>query len=114
MKKRTIAICLMVILIAVLGAGCRRSPWNDGEFRGEGQGHKSTIKVNLTIARGKIDAIVVTEQGDTPDYVGPAVEQIPQRIIKKQSTQVDVVTGSTRSSNGIIAAVNDALAKAKK
>lgn len=114
MKKRAIAVCLIVLLVAVLSAGCRRSPWNDGEFRGEGQGHKSTIKVNLTIASGKINAIVVTEQADTPDYAEPAVNQIPQRIIEKQSTQVDVVTGSTRTSNGIIAAVNDALEKARK
>ena len=114
MKKRIIAICLILTIVAVLGAGCRRSPWNDGEFRGEGQGHKSTINVNLTIARGKINAIVVTEQGDTPNYAQPAVDQIPQRIIQKQSTQVDVVTGSTRTSNGIIEAVNDALEKARK
>jgi len=114
MKKRTTAICLILLLVAVLGAGCRRSPWNDGEYRGEGQGYKGPISINLTIARGKIDAIVVTEQNDTAEIAETAVNEVPQRIIRKQSTQVEVVSGATGTSNGIIEAVNDALEKARK
>lgn len=114
MKKKLVILCLVMLLALTLSTGCKRSPWNDGEFRGEGQGYKGPIAVNLTIARGKINAIVITEQVETPAVAADALTMIPQRIIQKQSTQVDIVSGATRTSNGIIAAVNSALEKARK
>lgn len=112
--RKIVVIGIIVVLAATLAAGCRRSPWNDGEFRGEGQGYKSTIAVNVTVAKGKITAVVVTEQAETPAVAEPAIAEIPNRIIQKQSTQVEVVSGATKTSQGIIAAVNSALEKARK
>lgn len=114
MSKKVLALSLILVLAVTLGVGCRRSPWNDGEYRGEGQGYKGPISVNVTIARGKINAIVVTEQTDTADIADRAVNEVPNRIIQKQSTEVDVVAGATATSRGIIEAVNSALEKARK
>ncbi len=41
-----------------------------------------------------------------------AIEEIPGKIISSQSTSVDVVSGASYTSKGIINAVNDALSKA--
>lgn len=41
-----------------------------------------------------------------------AIEQIPGAIVAAGSTQVDVASGATLTSRGIIQAVNDALSKA--
>lgn len=41
-----------------------------------------------------------------------AIEEIPSKIIAIQSTSVDVVSGATYTSKGIINAVSDALSKA--
>ena len=38
---------------------------------------------------------------------------LPQTIIEQQTTTVDAVSGATRTSNGIIDAVNDALSKVR-
>ncbi|HAA80979.1 MAG TPA: FMN-binding protein, partial [Thermoanaerobacter sp.] len=40
-------------------------------------------------------------------------EIIPQEIIQTQSTNVDIISGTTRTSYGIIMAVEDALNKAR-
>lgn len=114
MKKRVVVALVFALALTALLAGCRRSNWNDGEYRGVGQGYGGELWVNVTVQRGKINAIVVTEHKETPDIAEPAIKQIPERIIKQQNTQVQVVSGATRTSMAIIAAVNTALEPARK
>ena len=114
MSRRIIIIALVLVLVALLGVGCRRSPWNDGEFRGEGTGYGGPISVIVTITRGKITSIVVTGEQETPGVYDRVIAEIPNRIIEKQSTQVDIVAGATGTSNGVIEAVNNALESARK
>jgi uncharacterized protein with FMN-binding domain len=45
---------------------------------------------------------------------GPAEEIIPARIIEKQSTNVDAVSGATMSSDAIMNAVQLAIERASK
>ena len=46
-------------------------------------------------------------------FYGSAFEQIPEAIIAAQSTSVDAVSGATKTSEALIAAVNDALSQIK-
>jgi len=55
----------------------------------------------------------VTAASDTPGIFEAAVEQMPAKFVEAQNTNVDVVAGVTMTSNGIIAAVEDALSEAK-
>ena len=48
-----------------------------------------------------------------PGPFDPAFAQIPEAIIAAQSTSVDAVTGATKTSEALIAAVNDALSQVK-
>lgn len=43
-----------------------------------------------------------------------AVKVVPSEIIEEQSTDVDTVSGATKSSHGIIQAVNAALLQAEE
>ncbi|NLM38823.1 MAG: FMN-binding protein [Firmicutes bacterium] len=83
----------------------------DGTYTGEGRGFKSTISVEVVIEGGKIAAINVLSQDETPVLSDAAFNTIPGAIIEAQSTDVDVVTGATGTSKGIIEAVNNALSK---
>ena len=65
------------------------------------------------MAGGKIESVTVTAVNDTPGIFETAVEKIPAKIVEAQSVKVDVVAGATMTSNGIIAAVEAALANAK-
>ncbi|MDO4170494.1 MAG: FMN-binding protein [Lachnospiraceae bacterium] len=86
--------------------------YKDGTFIGTGKGFRGTIKVAVTIKNNKITKIKVLSKKDDNAYFNRAKSGVIARIIKKQSTNVDTVSGATYSSNGIISAVRDALKKA--
>ncbi len=83
--------------------------YTDGEYTGSGVGMHSNIEVSVTVEGGKITQIDILSQEETPGLSDPAFEQIPEAIIEAQSTDVDVVTGATMTSQGIIEAVASAL-----
>ena len=87
--------------------------WNDGTYTGSGKGFGGTISVKVTVKDGKISAIDVTSaSGETASYFSKAKGIIP-KMISGQTTNVDVASGATYSSNGIITAVRNALSKAE-
>ena len=71
------------------------------------------VKVKVTMDGEKIAKIEVLSQNDTPDFWAKAYPAIPDAIINAQSTEVDVVTGATKSSEAIMAAVKNALEQIK-
>ena len=82
----------------------------DGIYEGKGQGFGGEIKVKVEVADGKLKDIAVLMHKES-DYVSdPALAQIPKAIIAQQSVKVDVVTGATYTSQGLIEAVTNALA----
>lgn len=87
--------------------------WKDGTFKGTGAGvFGDDIKVSVTISGGKITAITVDEHKETADIGGAALPKYVDAVIANQKTEIDAVTGSTRTMEGFIDAVNDALSKA--
>ena len=87
--------------------------WKDGTYTGSAQGFGGTIKVEVTIKEGKIDDIrVISHDGETASYYTKA-QKIIKNMLKKQSPNVDTVSGATYSSAGIKNAVIKALKKAE-
>ena len=86
--------------------------YKDGTFTGSASGYHGTVKVEVTIKNGKITAIKVLESHDDAAYFNRAKGTLLPLMIKKQTTNVDAVSGATYSSNGIIKAVRNALSKA--
>ena len=89
--------------------------YKDGIYEGIGDGYRPGLKVEVTIKEGKIQEINIIEHNEVGSrFYYPAFEMIPSQIIEEQTTNVDIVTGATRSSNGIIQAVENALSQAIK
>jgi uncharacterized protein with FMN-binding domain len=86
--------------------------YKDGTYEGVGEGMKE-IKVSVQVVGGKIAKVEITKHEETADIAKPALEKIPAAIVAKNSPNVDVVSGSTRASEGIIEAVKNALEAAK-
>ena len=82
----------------------------DGVYEGTGQGRNGNVTVGVHIKDNKIVKVEEVAQNESAGYWGIAVE-IFNRIVNEQSADVDVMTGATLSSNGIKAAVKDALTK---
>ncbi|MGL4774015.1 MAG: FMN-binding protein [Clostridium sp.] len=92
-----------------------KSKYKDGVYEGVGYGYKPNLKVQVTIKDGVIKEVLIKEHNEVGQrFYLPAFDIIPKRIIEKQTAEVDTVSGATRSSRGIMEAVNDALSKAEK
>ena len=87
--------------------------YKDGTYTGSAQGFGGTITVQVTLASDEITDIQVTSApGEDSAYLSQG-EGVISSIISAQSTDVDMVSGATFSSTGIINAVVDALGKAE-
>lgn len=85
----------------------------DGTWTGKAPGFKDEIEVSITTKDGKIVSADVLKINDS-DFAVNDTKSVLAEIVKKGSvSNVDVVSGATYTSNGIIAAVNAALASAK-
>ena len=86
--------------------------YKDGTYQGSGTGFGGTITVQVTVSGGKIASIdILSASGETGSYFASA-KGVISRMISGQTPNVDAVSGATYSSNGIIQAVQNALAKA--
>lgn len=81
----------------------------DGTYKGSANGYGGKVTVNVTVSKKTMTAIdVVSAPGETDSFFQRAKGVIDE-MLTAQSTDVDVVSGATYSSNGIIGAVRNAL-----
>ena len=95
-----------------VGTADESGTYKDGTFVGTASGYHGTVKVSVTIKNNKIKSIKILENHDDAAYFNRAKGILLPLMVKKQSTNVDAVSGATFSSNGIIKAVRNALSKA--
>ena len=113
MKKR-LALGLVAALAMAAVVGCSapaedKAGFTDGTYEGVGAGYMGDIKVSVEVKDGKITTIDVLEQAETEGLGDVAIEEVSQKIIDAQSTEVEAVSGATGSSNGTMEAVKNAL-----
>lgn len=109
-KITAMVLALTLCLIAtVCFAQESAALFQAGTYTGIGAGLNGDITVDVTFSETEITDVVVTAQVETAGIADPALEKLPQSIIKAQSTQVDAVAGATMTSNGIVEAVNAAI-----
>ena len=81
----------------------------DGTYKGSANGYDGKVTVNVTVSKKTMTAIdIVSAPGETDSFFNRAKGVIDE-MLTAQSTDVDVVSGATYSSNGIIGAVKNAL-----
>ena len=81
----------------------------DGTYKGSANGYGGKVTVNVTVSKKTMTAIdVVSAPGETDSFFQRAKGVIDE-MLTAQSTDVDVMSGATYSSNGIIGAVKNAL-----
>ena len=83
-----------------------------GTYEGSAQGFGGIIKVSVTVDENEITEIkVLSAAGEDEAYFAQA-ETLNDRILQKQTTDLDAVTGATLSSIGLLDAVDAALEQA--
>ena len=112
MNKKWIASLASVCLLA---SSCFTAAMAEGMKPGTytevTRGMYDGLTVDVTVSEDKIEDIKVTAYNETaPGW--PALEKMPAAILEAQSLAVDTVSGATRTSEGILKAVEAALTEA--
>lgn len=126
MKKKVrtpniIALALVVSTFALLATGCPSEEFEAIDIEGidlssmangtyEGSYDTSLVKatVAVTVDENRITGIKIVRH---ENGMGKKAETIVDRVIKAQTTRVDVVSGATGSSLVILKAIEEAVAK---
>ena len=88
-------------------------PYVDGIYYGTAEGYKGDIRVAVVIQDKTLKALLVTEKQDDEPFITNAMDVL-KNMMKKQSADVDTVSGATYSSKGLIGAVKAAFEEARK
>ena len=88
-------------------------PYKEGVYYGTAEGYLDDIKVAIVIQDKTLKAVVIVEENDDETFFKRA-RAVAENMVKKQTADVDVVSGATYSSKGIIGAVKEALKEAEK
>jgi uncharacterized protein with FMN-binding domain len=119
---RKILGMFLTLCLLIGGVGCsalaetpvdaKSTSYTPGTYNGTGQGMYSTIEVAVTVDENTITNVEVISCTDTPVIANAAVTELPEKLISAQSLAVDVTTGATFTSYGILAAAKQALKEA--
>ena len=98
--------------IAEAERAASRGPFtNDGVFTGSAKGYGGQVKMQVTIENGYIESVdILDASSEDKAWLDMAVV-LPKRIVKAQSTDIDVVSGATYTSVGILNGATEALRK---
>ncbi|MCY6484747.1 FMN-binding protein [Clostridium aestuarii] len=113
MKKIVFIIFCVFIVFTLTIFNHKKLLYKEGTYKGTGQGHHGEIKVEVITNKYKIKEIKIVEQQETPELCDIVYNKMPERIIKANSVEVNVVAGASFTSQGLIDAVKNALGKAK-
>lgn len=90
--------------------GCQKVPVSEPSYtiQGEAQGKNGLIKVELFVEKDQLTHIEVLEHSETPGFDKKMI-QIIDEILTTQSMDIDIISGATETSEGILAAIQNAL-----
>ena len=105
MKKLLSMILLTALLVNAVAAFAE-----DGVFQGEANGYGGPITAEVTVEGGKITGLTLTGEQETEAIGGQALAPLTEAILAAGTIDgVDAYTGATWTSNGVFAAVRNAL-----
>jgi len=114
MKRSSNIFLILILLFGVVSPVIAASNYRDGSYIGYVPDKHGDVVIEVTITEGKIDQVEIINPLKGENY--PSKEAIkffkefPHKVIAKQSTEVDLISGATRSYNQYREATNMALA----
>lgn len=98
--------------IAAAERAANRGPYaTDGTFTGSAQGYGGQVKMQVVVADGYIDGVEILDASHEDKAWLDMAIVLPERIVKAQTTDIDVVSGATYTSVGILNGATEALQK---
>lgn len=115
--KKILSVLLTVIMVISLSACSTGTSSNDafkgGTFSGSAKGFSGDINVEVTIDDNKtITKVEVVKSSESADIGEKALPKLVEEVVASNSSQVDVVSTATVTSDAFIEAVNAAIVAA--
>ncbi len=95
-----------------MGVSTAEGNYKDGTYTGAARGYGGTVEMSVTIKDGLIASVDVLSAANEDAAYWNAALGLIDNILAAQSADIDVVSGATFSSNGLLNAVDEALDKA--
>ncbi|MGB3366244.1 MAG: FMN-binding protein [Acidaminobacteraceae bacterium] len=117
--KKIILLCALIIttllgtLIISYSSKYSKHIYMAGEYVGIASGYNSNIEVKVVTDDYRILQIDITHHKEMPVISEVVFKNIPYRVIRENSTDVDIVSGATYTSEGLIRALDNAISKAR-
>ena len=113
MKKDRLLSLALALSMALTGCGPKQAESEGAKtYTGSAQGNNGPVKVEVVVENGGVNAVTVTEHGETPGICDAAIETIPAAIVAGQTLNVEAVSGATNTSKAILEATAAALTEA--
>lgn len=80
-----------------------------GTYTVEATGHNSSLEMNVTFSEERIEKIEVDQSNESEGLSDQVFIRLPQQIIDSQTLNVDVISGASASSQGLIDGVAEAV-----
>ena len=104
----------VVSTLVFVGTAAAAVSYTPGTYEGEAIGRNGPVKVQVTVAKDRIESIRVVSHNESAGLSDAPINTLPKTIVDKQSLAVDVFSGATFSSKAVVGAVENALKKATK
>lgn len=104
-----VALCLCGCISVSIG-----KRYTAGVWRGEARGYSGPVAVEVETDESSMLNIEIVETREDIWVGGEAMNELLDAVLAEDSTNVDVISGATYSSNAFLEAVDEALKKARK
>ena len=109
------AICIFGS--ALLLSGCSESVkssgvYQPGTYTASAEGYGGDVTVEVKFDSDSILSVTILDQNETERVSDRALEEIPERIVEAQTSEVDAITSATVTSDAIKTAVTDCIRQA--
>lgn len=115
MIKVKIRLVILMIFISLMLMSCfeREVAYKTGTYIGTSEGYYSEISVEVNVDDYNIISIEILDHEEPPTISDIVFDKLPPRIIKKNKTLIDVISGATYTSKALLDAVENALEDAR-
>lgn len=115
MKKPVTVFSVILIAALVVVDFAAAQGWvafKPGTYTAEAEGFYGPFTVSVTVDASKIADIKISENEETEGVGSEALKVITAAVLRNQTLAVDVVSGATYTSTGLLEALGKALAEA--
>ena len=109
--KKTIVV-VIICMIYLVACSESKDLYVPGTYIGEAEGYHSIIQVEVVVDKKHIQSIKVLQHEEAPILSDVVIDEIPKKVIKKNSTEVDIISGATYTSETLLEAIDNALSEA--